>query len=49
MYVRRYGETPEDFKAARATPFENLAAQDREVEQARALAKAQTETCSPTC
>ncbi len=24
MYVRRYGETPEEFKAARATPFENL-------------------------
>ena len=49
MYFKRYGETPEDFKAARATPFENLAAQDLEVEQARALAKAQSETCSSTC
>ena len=49
MYFKRYGETQEEFKAARATPFENLAAQDREVERAISLAKSQSETCLPTC
>ncbi len=49
MYFKRVGESQEDFKASRATPFEHLAEADREVERARALAKAQAETCSPTC
>ena len=33
--ARRPGETREEFEAARATPFDHLAAIDREVEQAR--------------
>jgi hypothetical protein len=49
MYFPRYNETRDDFNAARATPFEHLAELDREVERARALAKAQAESCSPTC
>ena len=49
MYFKRVGESQEDFKASRATPFEHLAEADREVERARAMAKAQAETCSPTC
>ncbi len=28
MYFKRYGETPEEFAAARATPFQNLAPED---------------------
>jgi hypothetical protein len=49
MYFKRCGESKEDFQAARATPFEHLAEIDREVERARAMAKAQSETCVPTC
>jgi hypothetical protein len=50
MIFKRYGEAKEDFLASRATPFEHLAEVDREVERARAMAKAaQPETCSPTC
>jgi hypothetical protein len=50
MIFKRYGEAKEDFLASRATPFEHLAEVDREVERARAMAKAaQSETCSPTC
>ncbi len=48
MYFKRVGESQEDFKASRATPFENLAEADREVERARAMAKAQAEGCLPT-
>ena len=35
VYARRPGETREEFEAARATPFDHLAAMDREVELAR--------------
>ena len=49
MYFKRVGESQEDFQAARATPFEDLAEADREVERAQAMAKAQAETCLPTC
>ena len=57
MYARRYGETQEDFLASHATPFDHLAEQDREVERARALARAQQEAlvktqpepCLPAC
>ena len=33
MHVKRYGESREDFLAARATPFENLAAEDQALQQ----------------
>lgn len=44
MYSKRSAETPEDFVAARATPFEHLAEEDRqlakEIEYAQALVQA---------
>ena len=49
MYFPRCGETREEFNAARATPFQHLAEQDREVQKALALAKTQSEPCLPTC
>lgn len=43
MWSPRYGETREDFNASRATPFEHLEAEDRELERIRAEAKALVE------
>jgi len=46
VYARRPGETQEEFMAARATPFDHLAAVDREVDQARIQAQAAQQQAS---
>ena len=46
VYARRPGETREEFEAARATPFDHLAAMDREVELARGQQRTGGETCA---
>lgn len=46
-YSMRHGETREDLIAARARPWDHLAEIDREVAEAVAMAKAQSEACLP--
>jgi hypothetical protein len=49
MWSPRNNETRQELAAARATPFDHLEAQEREVARILALAKPQPETCVPTC
>jgi hypothetical protein len=46
MFAPRYKETREEFNAARATPFENLAQQDRAIHDLIQQSRAKEETVS---